>query len=139
MLAPQPHDPPIIEIRGQSVMLDVDLAAAYGVLTKALNQAVKRNWDRFPADFVFRLNSRETKQALRSRSQSVTLKRGQNVKYLPWAFTEHGALMAATVLNSPRRDECLRDSRVHSLAGVRARACRDRKAARCPRTASDRS
>jgi hypothetical protein len=105
ILAPQPHDPPIVEIRGQSVMLDMDLAAAYGVLTKALNQAVKRNRDRFPADFVFRLNAAEAKRALRSRSQSVTLKRGQNVKYLPWAFTEHGALMAASVLNSPRAVE----------------------------------
>jgi hypothetical protein len=105
MLAPQPLDPPIVEIRGQSVMLDIDLAAAYGVLTKALNQAVKRNRDRFPADFVFRLNATEAKRARRSRSQSVTLKRGQNVKYLPWAFTEHGALMAASVLNSPRAVE----------------------------------
>jgi hypothetical protein len=105
MLAPQPVEPPIVEIRGLSVMLDLDLAAAYGVLTKALNQAVKRNRGRFPADFVFRLTAAEAKRARRSRSQSVTLKRGQNVKYLPWAFTEHGALMAASVLNSPRAVE----------------------------------
>src|SRR4051794_26451608 len=105
MLAPQPLDPPIVEIRGQSVILDMDLAAAYGVLTKAINQAVKRNRTRFPADFVFRLTETEAKQARGSRSQFVTLKRGQNVKYLPWAFTEHGALMAATVLNSPRAVE----------------------------------
>lgn len=105
MLALQPVEPPIVEIRGQCVMLDFDLAAAYGVLTKALNQAVKRNRGRFPADFVFRLSTAEAKKARRSRSQSVTLKRGQNVKYLPWAFTEHGALMAASVLNSPRAVE----------------------------------
>jgi hypothetical protein len=83
----------------------MDLAAAYGVLTKALNQAVKRNRGRFPADFVFRLNAAEAKRARRSRSQTVTLKRGENVKYLPWAFTEHGAVMAASVLNSPRAVE----------------------------------
>ena len=83
MLAPQPVEPPIVEVRGQSVMLDVDLASAYGVLTKVLNQAVKRNRGRFPADFVFRLNAAEAKRARRSRSQSVTLKRGQNAKYLP--------------------------------------------------------
>jgi hypothetical protein len=105
LLASQPVEPPIVEIRGQSVMLDADLAAAYGVLTKALNQAVRRNQNRFPGDFMFRLTAEEADQVRRSRSQIVTLKRGQNIKYLPWAFTEHGALMAATVLNSPRAVE----------------------------------
>src|SRR5207248_422838 len=82
-----------------------ELASLYDVLTRALNQAVKRNRDRFPADFMFRLTADEAEELRRSRSQIVTLKRGANVKYLPWAFTEHGALMAATVLNSPRAVE----------------------------------
>ena len=92
----------IFLIRGQKIMLDRDLAALYGIQTKALNQAVKRNIDRFPDDFVFQLTGEETESVARSRSQSVTLKRGSNIKYLPYAFTEHGAIMAANVLNSPR-------------------------------------
>jgi ORF6N domain-containing protein len=111
----------ILSLRRQKVLLDADLAALYAVPTKALNQAVKRNSDRFPSDFVFQLLPREMAD-LRSqfatageqdpvrqydgalRSQFVTLKpgRGQHRKYLPYAFTEHGAIMAATVLNSPR-------------------------------------
>ena len=91
----------ILTIRGQKVLLDADLASIYGVPTKVLNQAVKRNADRFPDDFRFQLTREEAEEALLSRSQSVTLKRGQNIKHLPFAFTEHGALMAANVLNSP--------------------------------------
>ncbi len=92
----------IFTVRGEKVILDADLAAIYGVQTKVLNQAVKRNADRFPEDFMVRLTKDEAEQMRRSRSRSVTLKRGQNIKYLPHAFTEHGAIMAATVLNSPR-------------------------------------
>ncbi len=92
----------ILTVRGQRVILASDLAAIYGVETRALNQAVKRNTDRFPADFAFRLSRAAAAALLRSRSQSVILKRGQNIKYLPLAFTEHGAVMAATVLNSSR-------------------------------------
>ena len=92
----------IYEIRGEKIILDSDLARIYGVATKAFNQAVKRNADKFPADFMFRLTTREARRLQRSRSQSVTLKRGQNIKYLPYAFAEHGAIMAANVLNSPR-------------------------------------
>jgi hypothetical protein len=88
-------------IRGKKVILDFDLAEIYGVPTKALNQAVKRNLTRFPDDFIFQLTRDEAEMELRSRSQFVTLKRGQNIKYLPHAFTEHGAIMAANVLNSP--------------------------------------
>jgi len=91
----------ILTARGQKVLLDSDLAAIYGVPTKALNQAVKRNSERFPEDFLFQLSSKEARDVVLSRSQTVTLKRGQNIKYLPYAFTEHGALMAANVLNSP--------------------------------------
>ncbi|MFA4972623.1 MAG: ORF6N domain-containing protein [bacterium] len=89
----------ILLLRNQQIILDSDLAELYGVTTKALNQAVKRNSERFPADFMFQLNIEE---AMRSRSQSVTLKRGTNIKYLPYAFTEHGAVMAANVLRSER-------------------------------------
>jgi phage regulator Rha-like protein len=89
-------------IRGVRVMLDRDLAQIYGVPTKVFNQAVKRNRPRFPEDFMFRLSQREAKALQASKSRTVTLKRGQNIKYLPYAFTEYGALMAANILNSPR-------------------------------------
>jgi ORF6N domain len=94
----------IFVLRGRRVLLDTELAALYGISTKAFNQAVRRNLRRFPADFLFQLNSAEV-NAL--RSQIVTLKRGrgQHAKYLPYAFTEHGAIMAATILNSPRAVE----------------------------------
>jgi phage regulator Rha-like protein len=91
----------IREVRGQKVMLDLDLARVYGVETKSLNRAVKRNADRFPKDFMFRISSHEWKNL---RYQIGTLKsgRGRHRKYLPYAFTEHGAIMAANVLNSAR-------------------------------------
>jgi hypothetical protein len=114
MIPTERIDSAILELRGQKVMLSHDLAALYGVSTKAFNQAVKRNIERFPEDFMFQLTWEET-QALRSqpvtshdpgsRSQSVTLKRGRNIKYQPYAFSEHGAVMAATILNSPRAIE----------------------------------
>jgi hypothetical protein len=88
-------------IRGERVMLDRTLATLYEVTTKVFNQAVKRHQERFPSDFMFQLTMEEA-QALRSRSQSVTLKRGQNIKYRPYAFTEHGILMLSSVLNSER-------------------------------------
>ena len=91
----------IFSIRGHRVMLDHDLARIYGVSTKRLNEQVKRNLDRFPEDFMFRLNMEEATVVFASRSQFATLKRGQNPKYAPYAFTEHGAVMAANVLNSP--------------------------------------
>ena len=91
----------IIEVRGHKVMLDADLADLYGVVTKTLNQAVRRNRERFPADFMFQLTVGEH-SAL--RSQTVTLKRGrgQHRKYLPYAFTEQGVAMLSSVLRSPR-------------------------------------
>jgi hypothetical protein len=92
----------ILTVRDHRVILAPDLAAIYGVPTKAFNQAVKRNAERFPADFMFRLTLDEAEAVRRSRSQIVTLKQGQNVKYPPYAFTEHGAIMAANVLNSPK-------------------------------------
>jgi len=92
----------ILTARGQRVILARDLARIYGVETRVLNQAVKRNAGKFPADFMFRLTCDEAQAVQCSRSQSVILKRGRNIKYLPYAFTEHGAIMAANVLNSPR-------------------------------------
>ena len=92
----------IVSVRGQRVILAAGLARIYGVETRVLNQAVKRNMEKFPADFVFQLTVEEAEEVQRSRSQLVILKRGANIKYLPYAFTEHGALMAANVLNSPR-------------------------------------
>jgi hypothetical protein len=94
----------ILIVRGRRVLLDTDLAAFYGETTKVFNQQVRRNLVRFPADFMFQLNEAEF-GAL--RSQFVTLKtgRGQHRKYLPLVFTEHGAIMAAAILNSPRATE----------------------------------
>lgn len=88
----------ILLIRGQKVILDVDLAELYGVTTKVFNQAVKRNTDRFPKDFMFQLTSGE---ALSMRSQFVTASK-RNIRYRPHAFTEHGIIMAASILNSQR-------------------------------------
>jgi hypothetical protein len=90
----------IFAVRGERVMLDHDLARLYGVSTKHLNQQLKRNTSRFPKDFAFQLIFQEAKQIATSRSQIVTLKKGQNIKYRPHVFTEHGAIMLATVLNS---------------------------------------
>lgn len=80
-------------------MLDRDLADLYGVSAKRLNEQVKRNVERFPTDFMFQLNKDE---AHASRSQIATLKRGSNIKYLPYVFTEHGVLMLSSVLNSKK-------------------------------------
>jgi phage regulator Rha-like protein len=103
-VAPPDIDSLIATVRGQKVILDADLAGIYQVPTKALNQAVKRNREKFPKDFLFELTRDEAKQIRRLRSQLVTLKggRGQHRKFLPYAFTEHGAIMAANVLHSPR-------------------------------------
>ena len=91
----------ILRFRGHNVILDADLALMYGVSTRVLNQAVRRNIERFPGDFMFQLTADE---AGRLSSQFVTLKRarGQHRKYLPNVFTEHGVAMLATVLRSER-------------------------------------
>ena len=88
----------ILVIRGHKVILDVDLAALYGVPTKRFNEQVKRNRERFPDDFMFQLTKKEAEIL---RSQIATSSWGGR-RYLPYAFTEHGALMAANILNSPR-------------------------------------
>jgi ORF6N domain len=85
-------------IRGQRVMLDSDLAAIYALSTKRLNEQVRRNQNRFPEDFAFQLTAEEV---TRLRSQFATSKKGRGGRrYLAWAFTEHGAIMLASVLNS---------------------------------------
>ncbi|MEI6587911.1 MAG: ORF6N domain-containing protein [Candidatus Moraniibacteriota bacterium] len=113
-------------IRGEKVMFDRDLAELYGVDTRTLNQAVKRNADRFPKDFMFQLSEKELSAfsrfqndtlndsnslrsqivtlngKTRSRSQFVILKRGQNIKYSPYVFTEQGVAMLSAVLKSKR-------------------------------------
>jgi hypothetical protein len=104
-------EPLIHYVRGQKVILDADLARIYGVSTKVFNQAVKRNRERFPTDFMFQLTKAEVKDLLFSRSQFVTLKNRSQIvtgsqkhrdpKFVPYAFTEHGAVMAANILNSP--------------------------------------
>jgi uncharacterized coiled-coil protein SlyX len=103
-------------VRGQRVMLDSDLAELYGVPTRTFNQAIKHNIDRFPADFMFQLTEDE-EESLRSqivisnvdnslRAQFATSKPSRGGRrYLPYVFTEHGAIMAASVLNSPRAVE----------------------------------
>ena len=105
----------IFLIRGKKVMLDRDLSTLYGVETKALNQAVKRNIKRFPKDFMFQLTTSEfqnwksqivtSNPNLPLRSQFVTLKQGQHAKYLPYAFTEQGVAMLSSVLNSDKAIE----------------------------------
>jgi len=89
----------IVVVRGRKVLLDAELATLYGVRTKALVQAVKRNSGRFPADFLFGLTPDE---ATRLRSQSVTSKSRGGRRYLPYAFTEQGVAMLSSVLRSPR-------------------------------------
>jgi len=113
-----PLEPLIFMVRGRRVMLDVDLARVFGTSTKALNQALKRNSERFPDDFAFQLSATEAvylksqsppsslevaerKRNFTNRSQSVTgSQRHRDPRILPWAFTEHGALMAANILRS---------------------------------------
>jgi ORF6N domain len=105
----------ILVIRGQKVMLDADLAELYGVTTKRLNEQVKRNRDRFPKDFMFQIEEKEI-VGMRSqivttsdsdeniRSQTATASK-RNIRYLPYAFTEHGVIMAASILNTQRAIE----------------------------------
>ena len=99
LVQPEQIEQVVLLIRGQRVMLDCDLAALYGVETKNLNRAVKRNPDRFPADFMLQLTVDEA-EAL--RFQFGTLKRGQHYKYLPLVFTQEGVAMLSSVLRSPR-------------------------------------
>jgi ORF6N domain len=120
-LDPMPDvDSLIATVRGQKVLLDSDLARIYGVPTFRFNEAVKRNQQRFPADFRFQLTAEEWAAVQAFRSQNVVLRadpnpnssqiamssaRHRGATYRPWAFTEHGAMMAANILNSDRTVE----------------------------------
>jgi len=95
----KPIESLILTIRGHKVMIDADLAGLYGVETRTLNQAVKRNADRFPKDFMFRLSTGKKSEVITNCDH---LRRLKFSKSLPFAFTEHGAIMAATVLNNPQ-------------------------------------
>lgn len=113
----KPIETLILNVRGQKVIMDADLAELYGVPTRAFNQAIKRNADRFPDDFCFQLTAKEwadLKSQIVTSSSEVTQKEGNASNWsqfvtsshggrrkLPNAFTEHGAIMAATILNSP--------------------------------------
>jgi hypothetical protein len=103
-IAPARIEPLILTIRGQKVLLDSDLARIYGVTTSRLNEQVKRNVDRFPDDFCHQLTAVEWNNILSLRSQNAILNkgRGKHRKYPPYVFTEHGAIMAANVLKTPR-------------------------------------
>ena len=107
---PKPHKPPIfivesriLFLRRQRVILDTTLAELYRVPVKRLNEQVRRNREKFPSDFMFQLNAKELK-TLRSQFATSKTRRGGR-RYLPYVFTEHGAIMAATVLNSKRAVE----------------------------------
>lgn len=100
LTAARPVESLIRVIRGQKVMLDTDLAALYEVETRILNQAVRRNLDRFPADFMFQLSAEEA-ESLRSQIVISNVGRGGR-RFLPYAFTEHGVVMLSSVLRSPR-------------------------------------
>jgi hypothetical protein len=94
----------ILVLRRQRIILDADLAALYGVTTKRLNEQVKRNAERFPDDFMFRLTRAETEALNRSHFATGSQKH-RDPRFPPYGFTEHGAIMAATILNSPRAVE----------------------------------
>jgi phage regulator Rha-like protein len=96
--------PSILFLRQRKVILDSDLAGLFGVTTKRFNEQVRRNLARLPADFMFRLSEQEV-AILRSQIATLRLAHGKHRKYTPYAFTEHGAIMAATILNSPRAVE----------------------------------
>ena len=92
----------IYNVRGKQVMLSYDLAELYQVETRVLNQQVKRNNGRFPERYMFQLTQNEYDSI---RSQNVILNQGQRLKYMPYAFTEHGLLMLSSVLKSPRAEK----------------------------------
>ena len=103
-VAPEQIVSAILVLRAHRVLLDAELAALYGVTTKRLNEQVKRNAARFPADFIFRLT--KTEIVALNRSQNATgSQKHRDPRFAPYAFTEHGAIMAATILSSPRAIE----------------------------------
>ena len=112
LLSPEVIAPMVVTVRHERVLLDSDLAELYGVSTGRLNEAVKRNTDRFPNDFMSQLSNQEWENFQSLRSQIATLnakgnKRGQHRKYAPYVFTEQGVAMLSSVLRSPRAVEVL--------------------------------
>src|SRR5580692_1339539 len=103
-VAPEQIASAILVLRGHRVLLDAELAALYGVTTKRLNEQVKRNAARFLADFIFRLTRTETVALNRSQNATGSQKH-RDPRFTPYAFTEHGAIMTATILSSPRAVE----------------------------------
>lgn len=117
----------ILPVRGERIILDSDLARVYGVSTRRLNEQVKRNVDRFPRDFIFRLTKRECDSLM---SQFATSKTGRGGRRkLPYAFTEHGAIMAANVLNS-RQAILMSVYVVRAFVQLRSRLWENRELAR---------
>lgn len=102
LVFPKNIQPRILTIRGQKVLIDSDLAELYGVSTKRLNEQVKRNVKRFPEDFIFQLTQQEKSEVVAKCDHLTSLK---FAKSMPYAFTEHGAIMAASILNSPQAIE----------------------------------
>ncbi len=100
IINPESIEQRILLIRGQKVILDKDLASIYGVQTFRFNEAVKRNQDRFPDDFMFQLTKEEVETLISQNAMSKPGRGGRRT--LPYAFTEHGAVMAANILKSPR-------------------------------------
>ncbi|MCX6133659.1 MAG: ORF6N domain-containing protein [Ignavibacteriales bacterium] len=117
----------ILPIRGEKIILDSDLARVYGVTTRRLNEQVKRNIDRFPRDFMFRLSQREC-DSLRSQFATSKIGRGGR-RTMPFAFTEHGAIMAANVLNS-RQATLMSVYVVRAFVQLRSRLWENRELAR---------
>jgi hypothetical protein len=117
----QPIRDVIQTVRGQKVILDYELAAIYGTTTKRLNEQVRRNVDRFPEDFMFQLTSAEWAILVRrtNRSQLATgSQRHRDPRFMHYAFTEHGAIMAATVLNSPKKLTARLDMHEHVISDI---------------------
>jgi hypothetical protein len=120
---PEQIEQAVLLIRSQRVMLDRDLATLYGVTPSNLNKAVKRNLDRFPADFMFQLTLAEAQAVAASRFQIGILKQGQNIKYLPYVFTQECVAMLSSVLRSPRAVQVnsgMNRSAEHRLGSLRA-------------------
>jgi hypothetical protein len=108
----------ILDLRDQRVIIDADLASLYGVKTRILNQAVKRNIDRFPEDFMFQLTKIEKEEVITNCDHLSQLKFSS---YLPYAYTEHGAIMAANILNSDKAERyCHVDNRNPKPYGSKA-------------------
>jgi hypothetical protein len=130
LIQPEQIESAVLLICGQRVLLDRDLAALYGVTTSNLNKAVKRNAERFPADFMFQPTMDEAQGVAGSRFQIGILKKGQNIKCLPHVFTQQGVAMLSSVLRSPREGHFLSASTGEIILRIQIRALNPRTGAR---------